>query len=388
MATRAKRPGPTADDPEAGSTGGGQPAESPPGDPGPSGDVSATAESTVAESAPRRRRGRPPGSKSTTSGARASAVRPSRDPLTIEQIVAVESPREFRLEPRGRVVTFTAEAAGTQQLFTLSLRGGYPVRVTASEKPISEPQWSPDGRRLAFIRDGAIWIVEADGSREAEVSAHPAGNKFPRWAPDGLRLGFISRRRGWAQVHVVDAPVPRRGRPATNPRPPEPRALTPAGTDVDGFEWSPDGERIVVMLHPGEEAATARIEVVSVADGRSEPVATSGWNTGAQWMPDGSLLYLTDADGWFQVVRRSVDGTVLTVLTEGAQEHGEPTGSFGLVPLASPDGARFSHATVRDGFIDLVVAPVAQGPAKRGRGRPPKQPRPAPGAVEGRSINP
>ncbi|MGP1675186.1 MAG: hypothetical protein ACTS8Z_08240, partial [Candidatus Limnocylindrales bacterium] len=71
--------------------------------------------------------------------------------LTIEAIVAVDSPREFRVHPRDRVVAYTAEAAGTRQLFTLSLRGtGAPaVQVTASEKPVSDPQWSPDGRRLA-----------------------------------------------------------------------------------------------------------------------------------------------------------------------------------------------------------------------------------------------
>ena len=86
--------------------------------------------------------------------------------LTIEGIVAVESPREFRVNPRERTVAYTAEMAGARQLFTLSLRGmGAPAtQITASEKAIGEPQWSPDGRRLAFVRDEEIWIVEADGS--------------------------------------------------------------------------------------------------------------------------------------------------------------------------------------------------------------------------------
>ena len=67
--------------------------------------------------------------------------------LSVEAIVAVDTPREFRLHPRDRLVAFTAEAAGARQLFTLSLRGGYPAQLTASEKPVSDPQWSPDGRR-------------------------------------------------------------------------------------------------------------------------------------------------------------------------------------------------------------------------------------------------
>jgi len=95
--------------------------------------------------------------------------------LSIEAIVAVESPRDLRLHPRDRVVAFTAETAGTRQLFTLSLRGGYPTQVTASEKAVSDPQWSPDGRRLAFVRDDEIWVVEADGSRQTLVVGKPTG---------------------------------------------------------------------------------------------------------------------------------------------------------------------------------------------------------------------
>ena len=54
--------------------------------------------------------------------------------LTVEAIVAIETPREYRLHPRDRVVAYTAESAGTRQIFTLSLRGGFPAQLTASEK--------------------------------------------------------------------------------------------------------------------------------------------------------------------------------------------------------------------------------------------------------------
>ena len=169
--------------------------------------------------------------------------------LTIEGIVAVESPREFRVSPRERTVAYTADVAGARQLFTLSLRGtGAPAtQLTASEKPIGEPQWSPDGRRLAFVRDEEIWIVEADGSRLTKVVAKPGGGRDPQWSPDGRRLAFLSRRRGWSQVWLIDAPVPRRGRPQREPRPPQATALTASGIDVERMAWSPDGGRIAVM---------------------------------------------------------------------------------------------------------------------------------------------
>jgi dipeptidyl aminopeptidase/acylaminoacyl peptidase len=311
------------------------------------------------------------------------------DPLTIEHIVAVEAAREFRVDPRGRAVAFTQEAAGARQLFVLPLRGGPVVQVTASEKPISDPQWSPDGRRLAFVRDTSICIVDADGARLATVTDHPAGNTMPRWSHDGRRIAFVSRRRGWAQVWVVDAPVPRRGRPAAAPRPPEPRAVTASGIDVGEFGWAPDGDRIAIAASRGPTVRHAsRISIVDVADGAERIVGEgSDWECGPAWLPDGGLLLLSDADGWFQVVRLGPDLGARAPVTAGPMEHGEPGGGFGYAPLPSPDGSRCAHVAVHDGLIDLVVTPLGGPvPAKRGRGRPPKNPRPAGGI--GRSIQP
>ena len=147
----------------------------------------------------------------SASGARGKSGRTAAG-LTVEAIVAIDAPREFRLNPRDRLVAYTAESAGARQLFVLSLRGGYPTQLTASEKPVSDPQWSPDGRRLTYIRDNALHVIEADGSRDTVVTEHPVGLSSPRWSPDGRRLAFISRRRGWSQVWIVDAPVPRPAR--------------------------------------------------------------------------------------------------------------------------------------------------------------------------------
>jgi len=311
--------------------------------------------------------------------------------LTVEAIVAIETPREFRLHPRDRMVAYTAEAAGTRQIFTLSLRGGQPAQLTASEKAVSDPQWSPDGRRLAFVRDDEIWVVEADGSRLTLVVAKPGDGRWPRWSPDGHRLAFLSRRRGWTQIWLIDAPVPRRGRPATEPKPPRPTALTASGIDVDSFEWAPDGARIAVMAHldPGV-SETSQIALVAVATGAMQVVAGErSVDVGARWLRDGSLLYVSDADGWFQVMRLTADGHDRIVLTAGEREHGDPGGGIGSGPMPSPDGSRFVHVEVHDGLQDLIVGELGTAePPRRGRGRPPKTPRIVSAASAGLRINP
>ena len=311
--------------------------------------------------------------------------------LSVEAIVAVEVPREYRLHPRDRVIAYTSEVAGTRQLFTLSLRGGYPTQITASEKSISDPQWSPDGRRLAFVRDDEIWVVETDGSRLIKVIAEPGKGRSPRWSPDGHRIAFISRRRGWSQMWLIDAPVPRRGRPATEPRPPRPSPVTRPGLDVDTFEWAPDGTRLAVMAHIGSEPSeTSQISIVDVATGESRIVAgEKSVDTGARWLPDGSLLFNSDADGWFQVVRLTPNGRDRIVLTSGEREHGDTNFTPGGAPLPSPDGSRFVHIEIHDGLQDLIVGELgAATPPKRGRGRPPKAPRTVTAATAGSRINP
>ena len=311
--------------------------------------------------------------------------------LTIEAIVAVESPREFRIHPRDRLVAFTAETGGARQLFTLSLRGGYPAQLTASEKAVSDPQWSPDGRRLAFVRDDEIWVVEADGSRLTRVAGKPGGGRDPRWSPDGHRIAFLSRRRGWGQIWLIDAPVPRRGRPAIEPKPPRPAVLSKSGIDIDTVAWSPDGKRIAAMGQFGEAVdETSQIALIDVATGASRVVAGErSVDVGARWLPDGSLLFVSDADGWFQVIRLTADGRDRIVLTGGEREHGEPGGGIGYDPLPSPDGSRFVHIEVHDGLQDLLVGQVsAEATPRRGRGRPPKKPRTVSAATIGSRINP
>jgi dipeptidyl aminopeptidase/acylaminoacyl peptidase len=116
------------------------------------------------------------------------------------------------------LTTFTLAALAA---VTVQGGGGAPGRAMTIDDLIgavrvADPQLSPDGRSVAFVRtvtdaksgsrNADLWIVPSDGSGEAkELIGGAKSESTPRWSKDGKRLAFISTRDGAPQVYVADA---------------------------------------------------------------------------------------------------------------------------------------------------------------------------------------
>jgi dipeptidyl aminopeptidase/acylaminoacyl peptidase len=110
-------------------------------------------------------------------------------------------------------VTAVVLAAAT----SVSSQGGRPMAVEdlLSAVRVADPQLSPDGRTVVYVRtttdlksgrrNADLWAVPADGGTPRELIGGEKSENTPRWSPNGRRLAFISTRDGAAQVYVADA---------------------------------------------------------------------------------------------------------------------------------------------------------------------------------------
>ncbi len=135
----------------------------------------------------------------------------SRRRVTIDDLLAIQMPHHPALSPDGARVVFAggrfdyegnAIRAG---LWVVPAAGGDPVALTAEEGRDASPTWSPDGRWIAFLsnRGGSrrgrkrapmqLWIVAAAGGEPRQLTSFEAGVSQPAWSPDGARVAFISR---------------------------------------------------------------------------------------------------------------------------------------------------------------------------------------------------
>ena len=209
------------------------------------------------------------------------------------------------------------------------------TRLFSSTREDFTPQYSPDGKRIAFTssRTGTygIWLSDADGSNAAPLFVKEGAHSgSPRWSPDGRRIAFDSNPEGQQDIYVISA---RGGNPIR---------LTTHPVDDRAASWSQDGEWMYFS-----SGRSGRREVWKVSVGGGEPIqVTEDGGEIAFESTDGKFVYYTKdwqlrASLWKVPVRggeeiqvlESVRSPNFSVTPQGiyfiqAPERDEPGGSF------------------------------------------------------------
>jgi len=111
--------------------------------------------------------------------------------------------------PDGTRIAFASDRSGTWEIWVCGRDGSDPVRLTNFRHGTSGwPTWSPDGKRLAFDSTGAggdeyhLFTIAADGGPPQQLTVEPTFNAAPSWSSDGW-IYFEANRSGESQVWKI-----------------------------------------------------------------------------------------------------------------------------------------------------------------------------------------
>ncbi|HVG22363.1 MAG TPA: translocation protein TolB [Blastocatellia bacterium] len=214
-----------------------------------------------------------------------------------------------QFSPDGRYLAYVSYKSGVANIVVRSADGGL-IGGTSFNATTSSPSISPSGQ-LAFSsaisNDGSmeIYVSGLDGSSPRRLTRTQKGiNISPRWNPrTGREIAFISNRGGSPQIYVMDAS-------GANQRP-----LVARGGHADSPSWSPDG-RYIAFTYGG--AGSFQIFVADVASGQLLQLTSQGRNESPTWSPDARhIVFQSNRSGRWEIWQMHIDGSGQRQLTRG-----------------------------------------------------------------------
>jgi eukaryotic-like serine/threonine-protein kinase len=125
-------------------------------------------------------------------------------------IASTRGDMSAQFSPDGRRVAFVSDRGGTSEIWLADRDGSNAIQLTSMDAPsIDSPRWSPDGQTIAFDSNPEgqrdIYLVAAAGGKPRRFTTHPAIDILPNFSRDGTWIYFCSTRAGARQIWKMPA---------------------------------------------------------------------------------------------------------------------------------------------------------------------------------------
>ncbi|HZS61789.1 MAG TPA: hypothetical protein VFA43_21120, partial [Gemmatimonadaceae bacterium] len=264
------------------------------------------------------------------------AMTADQRPITFDDFASVGAVSEPQISPDGRTVLYTV---GTVDLaankrspatWRVGASGGSAHRFPDDTTKATEATWSPDGRRIAYIAGGQLWVATVEGGGPHKITSLTGEATGPKWSPDGSRLAFTSRVYPTCSDETCNAKTAKASE--ANP------AKAHVADHLLYRHWNAwdDGTRAHLFVIPADGGTPADLTPSAPYD---VPPGPFGGSEGYAWSPDGKELAFSAKDqGASDAWSTNVD--VYTVPVSGGQITDITRDNHGADqnPVYSPDG--------------------------------------------------